>query len=43
MHFVEAATPAGEPIESRGYSIGNSSRRLYPKYNTRTLSEGTVS
>jgi len=43
MHFVEAATPAGEPIESREYSIGNLSRGLYPKCNTRALSEGTVS
>jgi len=43
MHFVEAATPAGEPIESWGYSSGNPSRGLYPKYNTQAQSEGTVS
>jgi hypothetical protein len=39
MRFVERTMPARAAIESGGHHRRDSSRRLYPKYNTRTLNE----
>ena len=40
---LKRTIPARAPIEYGGHCRRNSSRRLYPKYNTRALNDGALS